>query len=206
MADKNILFVEGKDDLYVLRHLILYHGIPESFAIKETEGVERLLESLPIRLKASERERIGVLLDANADLAGRWESLRNISVKSGYTNVPTLPESSGTIIKQLDKPMIGFWLMPNNTLPGMLENFVQLLVPSDDALWALADDCLQRIPKQEQRFLDSHRIKAQIHTWLAWQENPGTPMGLAITKRYLKGDAPLAQQLIKWIRRLFFDE
>jgi hypothetical protein len=115
MADKNILFVEGKDDLHVLRHLILYHGIPESFVIKETEGVGWLLESLPIQLKASERERIGVVLDANTNLAGRWESLRNISIKSGYINVPTLPESSGTIIKQLDKPVIGFWLMPNNT-------------------------------------------------------------------------------------------
>ncbi|MCI0697091.1 hypothetical protein L0337_34435 [candidate division KSB1 bacterium] len=96
--------------------------------------------------------------------------------------------------------------MPENTVPGMLENFVQFLVPVGDVLWTLADDCLQRIPKPEQRFSDAHRIKAHIHTWLAWQEDPGTPMGLAITKRYFKGDAPEVQKLIAWVQRLFFEK
>lgn len=206
MADKNILLVEGKDDLHVLSSLFLYHNIPESFVIKEYVGVPQLLESLPVQFKSSELERIGVLLDANANLVGRWESLRNIAMKSGYNNVPARPDSSGTIVKQQNKPVLGFWLMPNNTLPGMLEDFVQFLVPAGDVLWTLASDCVQSIPKQEQRFADAHRIKAHIHTWLAWQEDPGTPMGLAITKRYFQGDAPQAQQLIKWIRQLFLDE
>lgn len=206
MADKNVLLVEGKDDRHVLHHLCLHHHIQENFVIKENEGVEKLLESLPIQLKSSELERMGVVLDANADLAGRWGSLRNIVIKSGYNNVPEFPDSSGTIIKQPNKPVIGFWLMPENTIPGMLENFVQFLVPEGDCLWTLASDCLQRIPKQEQCFSDWHRVKAHIHTWLAWQEDPGTPMGLAITKRYFKGDVPEAQKLIAWIQRLFFEK
>lgn len=49
----------------------------------------------------------------------------------------------------------------------------------------------------------AHQPKAHIHTWLAWQEEPGTPMGLAITKRYLNADAPYVQQLMDWISRLF---
>ncbi len=36
-----------------------------------------------------------------------------------------------------------------------------------------------------------------------WQEEPGKPMGQAITKRYLDATAPQAQQLIRWIRKLF---
>lgn len=178
MSDRNVLLVEGKDDRHVLHHLFLHHDIPESsFAIEENEGVERLLESFPVQLKRSDLERLGVVLDANSDIAARWESLRNIAIKSGYRNMPTLPDSSGTIIKQQNKPVVGFWLMPENTVPGMLEDFVQFLVPPDDVLWSLANDCLQSIPKQEQRFLESHRIKAHIHTWLAWQKDPGTPMG-----------------------------
>ncbi|MGH9822270.1 MAG: DUF3226 domain-containing protein [Blastocatellia bacterium] len=46
-------------------------------------------------------------------------------------------------------------------------------------------------------------MKAHIHTWLAWQEKPGLPLGLAITFRYLNPDAPSAQQLVAWVRRLF---
>ena len=93
--------------------------------------------------------------------------------------------------------------MPNNQFPGMLEDFIQFLVPAGDPLWARAADCLERIPEQDQRFPKEHQGKAHIHTWLAWQEEPGTPLGLAITKRYLDADAPHAQQLMGWIRRLF---
>jgi len=34
MADKNVLLVEGKDDLQVLRHLLRHHRIPEPFIYK----------------------------------------------------------------------------------------------------------------------------------------------------------------------------
>ena len=49
----------------------------------------------------------------------------------------------------------------------------------------------------------NYRSKALIHTWLAWQEDPGTPLGLAVTKRYLDGDHALAQQFVQWLLRLF---
>src|SRR5436190_24268592 len=35
--------------------------------------------------------------------------------------------------------------------------------------------------------------KALIHTWLAWQEKPGRPLGLAITARYFDATASYAQ-------------
>jgi hypothetical protein len=46
--------------------------------------------------------------------------------------------------------------------------------------------------------------KAHVHTWLAWQEEPGTPMGLAITKKYLKNvHSEPCLRFISWIRRLY---
>lgn len=206
MTKKSVLLVEGKNDRYVLEHLFAHHQIPKTISIKEHEGVDKLLESLPVQIKGSEFQRIGVVLDANASLASRWEALRNIAFKAGYTSIPAQPEIAGTILVQQDRPKMGFWLMPNNTLPGMLEDFVQHLVPSDDVLWPLAEEALQKIPKHEQRFIDVHRMKAHIHTWLAWQEDPGTPMGLAITKRYLDANALPAQQFVAWIRRLFWED
>jgi len=47
------------------------------------------------------------------------------------------------------------------------------------------------------------QIKAQIHTWLAWQKEPGKPMGQAITKRFFDHTTPHAQQFMDWIRRLY---
>ncbi len=40
--------------------------------------------------------------------------------------------------------------MPNNTLPGMLEDFVSYLVPQNDTLWQKADHCLDQISDEEQ--------------------------------------------------------
>jgi len=59
------------------------------------------------------------------------------------------------------------------------------------------------IKPQYRRFRESYQAKAHLHTWLAWQEEPGTPMGLAITKRYLDAEAPYALLLLNWIRELF---
>jgi hypothetical protein len=53
------------------------------------------------------------------------------------------------------------------------------------------------------KFRLEHRSKACVHTWLAWQEEPGTPMGQAITARYLDADALHAQQLMRWFRKVF---
>ncbi len=53
------------------------------------------------------------------------------------------------------------------------------------------------------KYSQNHHAKALIHTWLAWQENPGTPLGQAITKHYLTTDTDLCQQFVDWLNRLF---
>ena len=48
-----------------------------------------------------------------------------------------------------------------------------------------------------------HRPKALIHTWLAWQETPGMPMGQAITARVLSHESPIAIAFVAWLQHLF---
>jgi hypothetical protein len=62
---------------------------------------------------------------------------------------------------------------------------------------------VDEIPVEERRFAAVHSVKALIHTWLAWQDDPGTPLGQAITKRYFDADAPHVDQLLAWLTRLF---
>ncbi len=93
--------------------------------------------------------------------------------------------------------------MPNNELPGMLEHFCRFLVPHDDYLWEYAESIVQQVMQVDCRFPQPHVVKAQIHSWLAWQDEPGKPLGQAITKKFLDAQAPYAQQFILWIRRLY---
>jgi hypothetical protein len=204
MPGQNLLLVEGKDDEHVLYALLKHHRIPERFKVVNKEGIDNLLETLPVELKRSDLERLGIVVDANTDLAARWTAVRNILLEAGAVNVPRTPSPEGSvaILEQPDRTLtVGIWLMPDNQLPGMLENFIAFLVPPNDPLWDYAGDCLRRIPQP--RFSPAHLPKVHIHTWLAWQEEPGTPMGLAITKRYLDAHAPNVHRLMAWIRRVF---
>ncbi len=68
----NLLLVEGKDDEHVFNHLLMHHDIPEIFQIKNKGGIANLLGTLDVELAASELERLGIVVDANLDIEGRW--------------------------------------------------------------------------------------------------------------------------------------
>ncbi|HVB73303.1 MAG TPA: DUF3226 domain-containing protein [Ktedonobacteraceae bacterium] len=214
---QNILLVEGIDDVLVMRSLFdhyhipyVYRGLPEYeqmppelIEIRNPEGIENLLTALDVELKRSGEKRLGVVVDADRNLSNRWASLRDRLRRAGYGVVPGNPQPDGTIIVQDEKFPVGLWLMPDNQLPGMLEDFASLLVPPGDLLWPVAERTLQEVIATERRFPDVHQSKARIYTWLAWQKKPGKPIGQAITSHYLDPSAPRAQQFIAWVRRLF---
>jgi hypothetical protein len=204
MTAQNKLLVEGKDDLYVVCSLLEHYDVPDVFKVKSKDGVENLLETLDVELEESGLVCMGILVDADQDLAARWQSLRDKLLRFGYADVPRNPDPLGTVIAQDDLPMVGVWIMPDNRLPGMLEDFVGLLVPDGDhPLWERAGRAVDDIPPEEKKFPPERRSKAHIHTWLAWQEEPGKPMGLAITARYLDPNVVEARAFIAWLRRLF---
>lgn len=203
----HILMVEGKTDRHVIYQLRDQHGIPDCFEVRDYNGVDSLLDSLPATLKESERERIGVVVDADMDLDARWLSVRNILRSGGYDQLPNTPAAEGTLIPapQVFRPAVGIWIMPDNTVPGLLEDFLQFLVPPEDQLIRLAREAVSRIPASQRRFNDANEVKAQLHTWLAWQAQPGIPLGIAIKARYLDGDRPEARVFAGWLRRLFVE-
>jgi hypothetical protein len=47
--------------------------------------------------------------------------------------------------------------------------------------------------------------KARIHAWLSVQEEPGKPLGQAITSRYLDGRRPEATSFFAWLQRALLD-
>jgi len=207
MAAKKILLVEGPDDEHVLKHICGNRGIPKLDDVKPHGGVTNLLESVPVRLKASEDgDIVGVVIDADTDLAARWESLRDRLVGVGYTGVPEHPTVGGTIIDppaSVLLPRVGIWIMPDNQTRGILEDFLRFLVPADSRLFDHVNTSVANIPVGEKRFSQLAEPKALIHTWLAWQEEPGKPLGVAITARYLDADVPQVDVLVSWLKRLF---
>lgn len=220
MAENRILLVEGIDDLHVLAHIFKAHGHEGKINIRAQEGVDKvkqqldenlfddLLRDLSVELKGSEVTALGIIVDADLDVKARWMSLANRLKDLKYENVPDLPASNGTILSNEESlPKIGVWLMPDNILPGMLEDFVKLLVPDEQkSLLEKAVNAVELIPKEERLFITENSdktSKAQIHTYLAWQSRPGVPYGVAIREKFLKADSQHAANLMNWIKDLF---
>ena len=208
MAAKKILLVEGPDDEHVLKHICGNRGIPDLDDVKPHGSVEKLLDSLPVRLKASEDgDIVGVVIDADTDVAARWQSLRDRLIRVGYKSIPDNPATDGTIIDPPAGallPRVGIWIMPDNKTKGILEDFLRFLVPTGSRLFDHVNSSVAAIPADERRFSELAQPKALIHTWLAWQEEPGKPLGTAITARYLDPDVAQVDVLVSWLNRLYF--
>jgi hypothetical protein len=204
---RRMVWVEGKDDSAVVQSLCAMHTVPQVFAVQGREGVEDVLGNFYTELRAPGIERFGVIVDADRNAQARWDSIRNTLKAEGYTDLPEQLTSDGMIVPaQPHRPRFGAWIMPDNDSPGALEDFAASLVPDADALWSRAGAAVDSIPEEHRLFPDVRRSKALIHTWLAWQEEPGSPMGQAIGKRDLNGSAPAARRFVAWLRRLMVDE
>jgi hypothetical protein len=208
MVARNLLLVEGPDDKHVLKHLCDARGVPVAFEnIVSLGGVEHLLESLPFQLEQSGIEALGVVVDADTDLAARWQSLRDRLVKAGYEDLPISPTPTGTILQPPPDallPRVGVWIMPDNQTKGILEDFLRFLVPAESRLFDHVQSSVKAIPSEEKRFSQLAEPKALIHTWLAWQKEPGKPFGLAITEKFLDSRVAQVDVLVDWLKQLFF--
>lgn len=206
------LLVEGKNDRHVIWALCEQYQLSETFTVEvppgKREGVESLLAVLPVLLNEKKLQTLGIVVDADQDLAARWQSIRDRLIARDYpkADIPDSPRVKGWVYQPEDIYLkrVGVWVMPNNQLPGMLEDFVALLMPENDNLRPKAEEILREIETEGlNRYGEIHRAKALIHTWLAWQETPGMPMGQAITARVLQRESAIAQVFVAWLQRLF---
>ena len=202
------LFVEGNDDLHVIANIWKRTTNDEMppFYIRDCKGIPNIPTDLEAILQnPAKTEILGIVIDADFALNEHWQSVRNQLIKVGYV-LPPQPNPNGTIVEQQGKyPRLGIWLMPDNSTTGMLEDFVKYLVPPEDKLWPESERVLAEIERQNLNLYreKENRSKALVYTWLAWQKEPGKPMGVAIAANFLTTDSELCQCFVKWLDDLF---
>ena len=132
---------------------------------------------------------------ANIDICWKLEQNYNILTPGGFIAEPA----------NLDTPRIGCWLMPDNKNSGMLETFLATLIPEKrHGLYGHAKEATQKAKKNfEAPYKDCHEDKATMHTYLAWQDEPGKPFGLAFDQRSFDYQNPHAKSFVDWIKTLF---
>jgi hypothetical protein len=198
-----VLLVEGVNDCHVVMALCTAHNVPETFGIYQCGSGERVLRRLDALIISSNRPQvIGVMLDADTSVEGRWQSIKSKLQDNSYT-LPDEPDADGTVVEtSSDEPKLGFWLMPNNQDSGMLEDFCAELAQPESL--AFARECVEQAhARQVTTFKEVHRSKAVIHTYLAWHDEPGYPLGKAITSQALRPHTDVAVKFTNWLIRLF---
>jgi hypothetical protein len=208
----NILLVEGSDDLHTIMHLLIRHGydyntrlrkgddlLPE---IHELGGKNALLDSIESFI-AGAYERIGFIIDADMPITSCWQSVRN-RLRLVGVDTPANPIAMGFIGTSASlQKQVGVWLMPDNQRDGTLEHFLRELVQVDDSLFAHARQATAGATQNGARFAIQDTPKAEIHTWLAWQETPGLPFGAAVGAHYFLHDQAIANAFVDWFKRLY---
>ena len=207
---EKVLLVEGAEDLRVIPELIEANGIlwgdkPKDriIQIKSMDGVENLDKDLiNIELKASALKIFGIIVDADDEPANRWQSIRNCLLDR-FSDLPAELPKTG-LIHGTGEIKLGIWMMPDNRERGMLETFLEFLLPDNsEALWALAGQTCQQAAANGATFKEAHTDKAKIHTWLAWQNPPGRQMHDAVKQHILAPTSPQAKVFIDWFQKLF---
>src|SRR4051812_18395463 len=107
-----VLLVEGQDDQHVMWGIFAAHNVPDMFRVEKAGGIDPLLESIPVWLKASNLERFAVILDADEDLQSRWQQVKQRLLDAGCAGIPETPGDTGTVVQVPDGPKAGVWIMP----------------------------------------------------------------------------------------------
>lgn len=208
-----VLLAEGKDEQYTIPELLELGGIPwlvhdVPIWIKECEGVERLLDRDRVEawMNSPGLQALGLVVDANGDPAARWQRIHALMTAGDAPLRPGFPEQpdpAGTIHDLADRPRFGVWLMPDNVRSGMFETLLAQLRKANAALDAHVESALATARTHGAPYKDTHRDKAALHTWLAWQDPPGQAISTAAKARAFDTSVDAFAPFIAWARRLF---
>ena len=205
------LLVEGKDDQFAIAGLMRAHTPWGDSAdewpvfIKPLDGVESLLAegSISTHWKSSGLTHLGIVVDANEEFDGRWARLSDLC-GSLVAEFPKALPTNGLVRSDTEGKRLGIWIMPDNRSRGMLETFLRFLVPgTDDPLWTYARTAAKHARSKGAPYSQVHFDKAAIHTWLAWQDEPGPPLGLALIRKCLDPESDQARPFVEWFKELF---
>ncbi len=201
----NVLLVEGLDDCHVVMSVCGAHNVPETFGLYECGSDAQLLKRLNALVSQSNVPRvIGIVLDADTGIDRRWTNIRG-KLKHYNYQFPDIPAENGTIIEARERlPKLGIWIMPNNHTMGMLEDFCLEMIGLE-ARQTAESAVLGAKRAGVTTFKDAHLSKAVVRTYLAWQDEPGRPLGQSITTQALRPNTQTARAFTDWLTRLFAD-
>ncbi len=204
MGENNLLLVEGTNDLHIISAFCGVQQIPKVFKIENCDSDSKVLKKLDAYINSSVPiNKIAIVLDA--DEKGFEQRKQSVEAILNRNDIITenIYYTNGAIIHS-DNCRIGVWIMPNNQDYGRIEDFIIGLIDTKAIDYAKATS-IEAKAKKLGDFKDVHISKAIVHSYLAWQDEPGCPIGQSITKQVLKPNTETAQIFKNWLLNMFVD-
>lgn len=198
--EPRLLLVEGRNDKHVVWQICNRTLDLPDFFISDRGDINSVRESIGPEVLAPGRQALGILVDTDDHPQSRWDEIAH-QLRIHGVQTPAAPDPGGTIISGAE-PRVGVWLMPDNQLPGEIEEFVESMIPGDDPVWPLSQAYIDGLPSYEGKFTEGKSLRAKIYAWLATREDPRM-MGQGIGRHDLEIDGPLCQRFLAWLARLF---
>jgi hypothetical protein len=210
LSNPNHLLVEGHEDLQSVAALMgEYTPWPQEkykapVWIEWCNGHTEILKDgfLSVHIKSAQIKTLGVVLDADSKSAkGRYS--RVVSLCKDFFDFPATTPGEGVIVEKSSK-RFGLWIMPDNDSSGDIETFLKYLVPAaSKQAWDYAVDCVAKARRDGCPCQETHVAKANLYTWLAWQDPPSQSPGRALTQKILDPKLPYAAPFVKWFMELY---
>jgi hypothetical protein len=205
-ANRHIIFTDGKDSRHVICHVLKANEVDTEkksrvFDVEEVGDFKTLFELLGTELKVAGERAVGFVVDAEESAEKRWAQIEDRLASVGL-QLPAMSDRSGGVVLQQGRRRLGFWVMPDNLSAGAVEEFLNSLISDGDKLWEPANAATDHAASIDKRFVDSHRRKAVLACWLAWQRDPGNPYGTAIAAGFLDAHRQKALEFVDWYRKL----
>lgn len=216
----HLLLVEGINDKHFYEEFCKVHALDASVTVaaprdvggrrnSKQGAIKQLSILLPNLADAdSALKRLGLILDADqiADGGGFARTVAQVGAKLaayGFQVAPTALASGGLLFHHGDGLAdVGLWVMPDNQGEGMLEDWIGRAIRADD-LVLLRHAQATVADLHEPRFQAVRRSKAELATWLAWQEKPGEGLYYALDGALLDPTHALYVGLKTWMSTIF---
>lgn len=198
------VLVEGKTDEFLIGILLREFGINQP-TLTGCGGKKEAVRDFEELVKGT-GDFAGIIVDADTSAANLWNSIRSRLLRSdlrfeGHRNSDDIPfslQKKGLILNT--RPRIGVWIMPNNEGEGEVEDFIIDLISSNDKIWKLADEYIEKVCSVDSTM--KKKSKAKLNSWLAACD-PNRQPGAALDVKRLNRNSENWKNFESWAKRLF---
>jgi len=218
---KKILLVEGESDKNFFEEICKKLNLDTTVQVAPPKdlggnyntkgGVLNHLEILLPQLDDGQITNLAAIVDADyiEHGGGNQKTVERVSEilnPLGFSINANIPAQEGLYFEHPDGlPDFGLWVMPDNNLDGMLEDWIGKCIKNEEK--DLFEHAISAVTSLDAPKFKPHlQTKAEIATWLAWQKTPGRGLSSTIKDSLLDEDHNNFQQLCLWLKHIFEGE